>query len=553
MSVTARSISSIQIQSPNKQEVKLSLDAIIIADSGADSFSGTNPLKLVLDGRIGNVQTVRNFVENNGRVIPPVAGDGIMSWQSALKLNGIYLWSFLHRQGFETALVDSFYEQQEQIRVLLSEGPHTVIISTTFVNSKGALKKMAHDLRRMAPQVKIVVGGAFVFMSYFLLQKAKEPDYHVSQAGRDFLFFEKDADLPVDLFVTGSHGEDILCRVLEQFRRGNRLPSDLPNTATISANGYHFGPQTDDGCTEQHAIDWGSAPDHFFSSGVVPLQASIGCPYHCAFCTFVKNKRRAWVKPLDDLIDEMKAVRSRGARFVWFVDDNFRLGKKDLEQVCKRMIQEDLGLRWMSFIRAGTLDQVDVQTLRRAGCIEVQLGLESADDTVLHHMNKQATAALYDRVLDKVRAAGINCSCYLIFGFPGETQASCMRTIEFMRRHDEKALPGSLNWSLFPFVLAPLSPIYSPAERSRYRMSGYMKQWQHATMNAGQAIEHLFSAFSALENSGVIYRGDNQEMLHKLGSAQRRRFHAARQKLSRAAFGAPLQTGDIVEAFKNVF
>ncbi|RJQ82207.1 MAG: radical SAM protein [Desulfobacteraceae bacterium] len=528
----------------------MALDAIIIADSGSDSFSGTSPLKLNLDGRIGDVQAVLNYLENAGRINLPIAGDRRMSWASAPKLNGIYLWNYLHWHGFEVAVIDSFYEQQEELRRLLKLGPHTVILSTTFINNKKTLKKMLDALRDLAPDVAVVAGGSFVFMSYFLFQKSKDPAYPVEHVGPDFLFFEEDRDLTVDLFITGSHGEDILCRALEHIKNG-RETRDLPNTAWITDEGYRFGPQIDDSQMTDHPIDWRSLPEQFFSSGVVPLQSSNGCPYNCAFCTFVKNNRRPSVKPLEELIGEMKQVRSRGIRYIWFVDDNFRLGKGDLEEVCRRMIEEDMGLRWMTFMRAGTLDQMDINLLRRAGCIEVQLGLESADAQVLRNMNKKAAPELYDRVLNKVLSAGIACSCYLIFGFPGETDESAMRTIDFMRRHDAGEYEGSLSWSMFPFVLAPLSPIYEAAARACYQMSGYMKQWQHATMDSKRALGYVLKAFSAMEKSSVIYRGDNQDLLHRLTPAQRRRFQSTRHALSKAAINGTLEPGLILESFQK--
>jgi tRNA A37 methylthiotransferase MiaB len=499
---------------------------------------------------VANLQSVWNYIANEGRIALPIAGDGRMSWASAAKLNGIYLWSYLHRNGFQTAVIDSFYEQQEELGRLLETAHHTVIISTTFINNKRTLKKMVDDLRRMAPDVTVLVGGSFVFMSYFLFQQAQRPDYPVEQVGPDFLFFENDHDLSVDLFFTGSHGEDILCRALDQIRNGGKTVQ-LPNTAWIADEGYRFGPQIDDSHMTEHPIDWQSLPERFFASGVVPIQASSGCPYNCAFCTFVKNKRQASVKPLEDLITEMKQVASRGARYIWFVDDNFRLGKGDLEEVCRRLIREDLGLKWMTFMRASTLDQVDIELLRRAGCIEVQLGLESADLQVLRNMNKKATPELYDRVLNKVLAQGINCSCYLIFGFPGETDESAMRTIDFMKRHESMTFEGSLNWSIFPFVLAPLSPIYEPSARARYGMSGYMKHWQHASMSSDGALQYVLKAFVSMENSGVIYRGDNQEALHRLSPRQRRGFQSTRHALSKAAIQGTLQPGEILEAFQK--
>ena len=42
--------------------LKLGLDAIILADSGVDSLSATNPLKLKMRERISSVQVIKNLV-----------------------------------------------------------------------------------------------------------------------------------------------------------------------------------------------------------------------------------------------------------------------------------------------------------------------------------------------------------------------------------------------------------------------------------------------------------------------------------------------------------
>jgi len=66
------------------------MDVIVIADSGSVSVSGTNKLKLMVDGHVATIQAIENFLDNNGRVIDPVIGDGVSSWASSLKLNGIF-------------------------------------------------------------------------------------------------------------------------------------------------------------------------------------------------------------------------------------------------------------------------------------------------------------------------------------------------------------------------------------------------------------------------------------------------------------------------------
>jgi radical SAM superfamily enzyme YgiQ (UPF0313 family) len=304
--------------------------------------------------------------------------------------------------------------------------------------------------------------------------------------------------------------------------------------------------------SEDYPIDWAAIPDPIFRSGVLPIQASGGCPYNCAFCNFTKDHQLKWVKPVDRIVAEMKALAERGARYVWFVDDNFRLGKRDLEAVCRRFIDERIDLRWMTFIRASTLDKIDPGVLRQAGCIEVQLGLESADPQILKNMNKKATPELYDRVLKKLLKAGINCSCYFIFGFPGETEESAQRTRDFIISYDNGIYDGSLSWSMFPFMLAPLSPIYEREARTKYGLSGYMNKWKHATMNSEQAREQVLKTFLEIENSGPIYRGDNQDIIRGMQPGMRIQFYAMRHKLSKMALTGELSEEKMIQSFKQV-
>ena len=327
----------------------------------------------------------------------------------------------------------------------------------------------------------------------------------------------------------------------------------MPNCARLIGNEYQFSKRVDDiSSSGDLSIDWTALPGDIFKSGVVPMQASNGCPYHCTFCNFTKDRRLTWVRPTERLVAEMKAVQERGARYAWFVDDNFRLGTDDLETVCRRFLSEDLQLKWMTFVRASTLDKVDTDLLHQAGCVEVQLGLESADPVVLKNMNKRASAELYDRVLRKLLGSGIHCSCYFIFGFPGETEKSAQLTRDFIRSFDNHPYKGSLCWSMFPFTLVPLSPIYEPEARKKYGITGYLHNWEHATMNSDQAREQLLKTFLEIEDSGPIYRGDNQEILRRLGSSGRKKFEATRHKLSKKTLAGGLEKEAILQSFRQV-
>jgi len=111
---------------------------------------------------------------------------------------------------------------------------------------------------------------------------------------------------------------------------------------------------------------------------------------------------------------------------------------------------------------------------------------------------------------------------------------------------------GTLCWSMFPFILAPLSPIYEPEVRKKYRLTGYLNQWQHATMNSNQALAQILRTFLEIKNSGPIYRGDNQEILGRLGPSIRRKFEATRHMLSQKALNGTLEQETLFKSFKQI-
>ena len=129
------------------------LDAIIIADSGVDTLSGTNPLKLHIDGRVGDIQVVKNYIRNDSTIILPIEGNNVHRWASAPKLNGIYLTSYLSRNNINVELIHNFATEKERFRTLLTKNPKSIIISTSFIFFKKTLKKLVDEIRACAPDI----------------------------------------------------------------------------------------------------------------------------------------------------------------------------------------------------------------------------------------------------------------------------------------------------------------------------------------------------------------------------------------------------------------
>jgi len=529
------------------------LDAIIIADSGVDTLSGTNPLKLKLDGHIADIQIVANYIKNGGQVLSPVDGDNELSWSSAPKLNGIFLYSFLTRNNFSVELIQNFAAEKKRFQRLLLKSPTAIIISTPFIFFKQTLRVLADDIRSLAPDIYIIAGGTFIHYSYLLKCRAGDYRYETRAAENDFLFLQVNNEPEIDLYIASPKGEETLCRALHLLKASKSIDS-LENSVHLADESYLFGPRTDD-ITHSNApgINWDTLPDSIFTSGVVPLQASNGCPYNCSFCNFTKDRRLTYVKPLDQLVRELKSVQRRGADYVWFVDDNFRLSRDDLDEVCQRFIDEDIKVKWMCFIRASSLIDADLGLLRRAGCIEVQIGLESGDPQILKNMNKKADPKMYREVVNRLLQNSINISSYFISGFPGETEESAARTRSFIRSIENPKAEGALSWSIYPFLLSPLSPVYEPEIREQFGLKGYMNSWSHKTMDYQGAKQLVAKTFFELENSGPIYRGDNLELLMNMPPRKRKLFYTTRHNLSKKLIHGPVATNEIVRSFQDFF
>ena len=531
----------------------MSLDAIIIAEAGDVGSSDIIHERLRLDGKVATIQVIKNYLKNKGCVTPPVEGSGIMNWGAAYRLNGIYLLSYLLKGGLQVKLIDRYFKDKSTFKEMLAKNPRAVVISTTFIRNKQTLQRLVADIREQAPDIFIIAGGPFVNLSYRMLQRSSDPGYETHLAENDFLFFQNEQPR-VNLYITGLQGEDILLAALEQIRL-NRPVDDLLNTVRFDGKTYSFSEQKDTIFDNLNtSIDWKSLPEKIFRSGVIPMQTSKGCPFKCAFCNFTKDRRLMFIKSLDRLVEELKAVSARGVRFVRFTDDNFRHGRGNLNTLSRRIIKENIPVKWMTMVRATALEDVDFELLKESGCIEVLLGLESADPQVLENMNKKANPRLYARVVKRLLAAGIDASCYFLFGFPGETTETVKVTLDFIRRIEFPELPGTLSWALFPFNLAPLSPVYEPEMRRKYGLTGYMDQWRHRTMASADVMGHISRVFGALENSCPMYRNDNLTMLHDdLLPAERKRLFLARHRLSKRAIKGDLSKAEIMETFAFAF
>jgi anaerobic magnesium-protoporphyrin IX monomethyl ester cyclase len=206
----------------------------------------------------------------------------------------------------------------------------------------------------------------------------------------------------------------------------------------------------------------------YFSLNVVTTR---GCPYLCNWCAKPVYGNTYHTRSPDQVIAEIRLLRERYAPdHLWFCDDIFGLKARWLYPFAERIEAEGLATPFLCQTRADLMTEENVRALRRAGCAEAWMGVESGSQAVLDAMDKGITIDQVRGAVTRLRAAGIRIGFFLQFGYPEEG----WREIEMTRRLVRELAPDEIGIS----VSYPL-----PGTKFHQRVRGRMGEKRNWTQS----------------------------------------------------------------------
>ncbi|MFZ2956016.1 MAG: radical SAM protein [Candidatus Ozemobacteraceae bacterium] len=138
-----------------------------------------------------------------------------------------------------------------------------------------------------------------------------------------------------------------------------------------------------------HSYDW---PLHVVGGRRLPIMASRGCPYSCKFCSATVHWRhKVRYRSPQRVLDEIKHLQKTYAiDYYHFKDSNFGIDQKFVEEFCSLVIAAKLNITWISMDRASFVirNKALLPLMRKAGCIGIEIGIESSDQHSYSEMNK---------------------------------------------------------------------------------------------------------------------------------------------------------------------
>ena len=332
---------------------------------------------------------------------------------------------------------------------------HVAVFDPTLVgltvpfpgNLYGALR-IAQSIKSRRPDTTIVLGGGYANTE---LRRLSDP--------RVFELVD---------YVTLDDGERPLLCILEHVA-GKRHETDLKRTFMRSAGRVVFrngARESDFGMAQLGTPTYaGLKLDQYLSilDTLNPmhrlwsdghwnkLTVAHGCYWkQCTFCDVgLDYIGRYEASPSELLADRMETlIAETGRRGFHFVDE--AAPPAGLKALALALLERGISASWWGNIRFEEAFSPDLcRLLAASGCIAVSAGLEVASDRLLAAMKKGITVEQTARVAAAFQAAGILVHAYLMYGFPGETIAETVESLERVRQLFARDLLQSAFWHRF--------------------------------------------------------------------------------------------------------
>ena len=342
----------------------------------------------------------------------------------------LYAASALREKGISVAVFDSMLEEPGE--------------------------KFAAFLREQHPKVVAVYEDDFNFLSKMCLTRMREVAFEIAATARAAnaivvvhgsdstdnpeMFLDRGFD-----YVLCGEAEETLAQLCSAVLRGAQ-PPDIDGMVRLSTDGRLIRsrlrlaanpswaalpiPTPDLIDLEPYRRAWTEAHGYFSANMV----SSRGCPYRCNWCAKPISGNKFQLRHAATVAEEMRQLKDAAVEHIWFGDDVFALNHHWLEEFAGEVERIDAAVPFKIQSRADLMSEHNVRNLRRAGCAEVWMGVESGSQAVLDAMDKGLTLSSVVTARARLKATGIRACFFLQFGYPGETWERLQETISFVRK-----------------------------------------------------------------------------------------------------------------------
>ncbi len=333
--------------------------------------------------------------------------------------------TYLEANGVKTDIVDCVAEKMS-VRELLEvsiKGNYDIVGVTSFTFTVPQAFESVRVIKEALPNTVTVLGGIHATVRPLeSLEECSSLDYIVIGEGEvTFLSLVRQlekGELIEDIpnIAYRKSGEVVLTNKVKDFVKVNNLP--MEDYSLLKMDLYR----------RPHSGNYRVLPTYSF-------YASRGCPFLCSFCSanFILGKVVRY-KDIDRAIEEIKTlVYEYGAKGLLFQDSTFTVNKRWVRSFCQRLVEENIKVNWHAYARSDCVDLKTLKLMKKAGCYQLTLGLESGNQETLDLLQKGTTVEQNREAVKVIKKVGINVGASFILGLPNEDIDDVLNTIKFAK------------------------------------------------------------------------------------------------------------------------
>ena len=229
------------------------------------------------------------------------------------------------------------------------------------------------------------------------------------------------------------------------------------------------------------------------------LKISEGCLKGCSFCIIPKIKGPLVSRSIESLVSEARQlVEERGVKELIVVGQDTSdygtdlYGRARTAELLQALAKIN-GLKWIRLLYChphGLTDEI-INVIRDepAMCKYLDIAIEHADDHVLKRMNRLVTQSELREKIARLRARvpDIVLRTSVVVGFPGETEATFERMLDFLREIRFERL-GAFTYSRERGSASYNYPNQVPAPVAQQRLARLMELQQHIAQELNEAL-----------------------------------------------------------------
>ena len=291
-------------------------------------------------------------------------------------------------------------EQQDQLLSRLYAEEADVVLFSCYIWNTELTLKLASDLKQLAPDTVIVLGGPEVSFGAF--------DMMVRNSA-------------IDCIVRGE-GEETCRELLLAVSRGLPL-DDIAGITYRDREEIVANP-------EREAIAELDLIPSPFAAGLVDLtkplvyyETSRGCPFSCAFCmSSIDNGVRSF--SMDRIRRDLLLLMEIGVQTVKLADRTFNFDAKRANEIWRFILERNRSSKFHFEIAAELLTDDNLALLAQVppGVFRFEIGVQSgAEETLAKVERKSSLTKLFDNVATLKANSSVTIHLDLVAGLPGES------------------------------------------------------------------------------------------------------------------------------------